>query len=250
MQRDDWFVSARSAHDLAKPEAVGEYAGRRALARLRARKIPTCKVPVLFEAPVAGGLIGSFVSAVSGGSLYRKSSFLLDSVGTQVFSPIVQLREDPHVPRAMGSSYFDDDGVATRARDVIKDGVVQGYFLGIYSARKLGLPTTANSGGSHNLTLAHGDQSLAQLIRSMRKGLLVTDLMGQGTNIVTGDYSRGAGGYWVENGEIQFPVEEITIAGNLRDMYQHIVAIGNDVLARGGRSNGSILVEGMTVAGA
>ncbi|MBM3346043.1 MAG: metalloprotease PmbA, partial [Betaproteobacteria bacterium] len=241
MQRDDWYVSQRSAADLAAPGAVGEYAGRRALARLRGRKIATTQVPVLFEAPVAGGLISHFVSAVSGSSLYRKSSFLLDSIGKPVFSPMVTLRELPHVPRGQASSWFDDDGVATHDRDVVRAGELLGYFLGSYSARKLGLKTTGNAGGNYNLILEPGPQDLPGLVRQMGRGLLVTELMGQGINIVTGDYSRGAAGYWVEGGEIRYPVEEITIAGNLRDMFRGIVGIGSDVLVRGSKINGSIL---------
>ncbi|MFM9881614.1 MAG: metalloprotease PmbA [Burkholderiales bacterium] len=249
MQRDDWYSSARSAGELASPSAIGEYAGRRALARLRSRKINTTRAPVIFEAPLATGLIGHFVSAVSGGSLYRKSSFLLDSLGKPVFSPIVNLREEPHLRRGHASSYFDDDGVATRARDVIKDGVVNGYFLGVYSARKLGMTSTGSAGGNQNLILQSGSQDFQALLRTMARGLLVTELMGQGINLVTGDYSRGAAGFWVENGEIQFPVEEVTIAGNLADMFKNIAAIGNDVLTRGSRTTGSILVDGMMIAG-
>jgi len=249
MQRDDWYASQRAPEDLPTPKAVGDYAGRRALARLRARKIKTVEAPVLFEAPVANGLIGHFVSAVSGGSLYRKTSFLLDSLGKQVFSPFVNLVERPHLPRGQASSYFDDDGVATRERDVVKNGVLQGYFLGSYSARKLGMKSTGSAGGNHNLILESGDRDLPALIRQMRRGLLVTELMGQGVNPVTGDYSRGAAGYWIEGGEIAYPVEEITIAGNLRDMLRSIVAVGKDVLTRGSRTTGSILIERMTIAG-
>jgi len=249
MQRDDWYSTARSPLDLARPAAIGDYAGRRALARLRSRKITTREAPVLFEAPLASGLLGSFVAAVSGGSLYRKASFLLDSLGTQVFSPIVNLREEPHLPRGLASGCFDDDGVATHPRDVVRDGVLQGYFLGTYSARKLGLRSTGNSGGNHNLVLAPGGKDLRGLLKEMGTGLFVTELLGQGVNMVTGDYSRGACGYWVEGGEIQYPVEEITIAGNLREMFKRIVAVGNDVLVRGSRQCGSILVERMTIAG-
>lgn len=249
MQRDDWYSTARAPGELARPAAIGDYAGRRALARLRSRKISTREAPVLLEAPVASGLIGHFVAAVSGGSLYRKASFLLDSLGTEVFSPIVNLREEPHLPRGLASACFDDDGVATRPRDVVRDGVLQGYFLGTYSARKLGMRSTGNSGGNHNLVLAPGGEDLVGLLRQMGTGLFVTELMGQGVNIVTGDYSRGACGYWVENGEIQYPVEEITIAGNLREMFRRIVAVGSDVLVRGSRQCGSVLIERMTIAG-
>jgi len=250
MQRDDWYSSQRSPADLARPEAIGDYAGRRALARLRSRKIGTREARVLFEAPVASGLVQHFVAAVSGGSLYRKSSFLLDSLGTQVFSPIVSIREDPHLPRGHASSWFDDDGVATRPREVVKDGVLQGYFLGVYSARKLGLHTTGNAGGNHNLIVAPGRRDFAGMLQELGTGLLVTELMGQGVNMVTGDYSRGASGYWVEGGAIRFPVEEITIAGNLREMFRNVSAVGGDVLVRGSRISGSIVVDGMTIAGA
>jgi PmbA protein len=249
MQRDDWYVSQRSPRDLPKPEAVGDYTGRRALARLASCKIQTVQAAVLFEAPVANGLLGSFVSAVSGGSLYRKASFLLDSLGKEVFSPIVSVVERPHLERGPASSWFDDEGVATRDRDVVKDGVLRGYFLGSYSARKLGMKTTGSAGGNHNLILEGGELDLPGLIGKMGRGLLVTELMGHGVNLVTGDYSRGAAGYWVEGGEIRYPVEEITIAGNLRDMFRSIVAIGNDTLTRGSRSCGSILIDGMTIAG-
>jgi PmbA protein len=249
MQRDDWYASTRAPEDLPDPAAIGDYAGRRALARLRSRSLSTRRVPVIFEAPVAAGLIGHFVGAVSGGSLYRKASFLVDSLGTQVFSPIVNLREDPHVRRGLASGCFDDDGVTTHARDVVRNGVVQGYFLGTYSARKLGMRSTGNAGGAHNLILEPGEHDLDGLLREMGEGLLVTDLMGQGVNSVTGDYSRGAAGFWVKGGRIRHPVEEITIAGNLRDMFRGIAAIGRDTLTRGSRTNGSILIDGMTIAG-
>lgn len=250
MQRDDWYSSQRAAADLAAPAAIGDYAARRALSRLRGRQIATQDARVLFEAPVANSLLGHFVGAASGGSLYRKSSFLLDSLGKQIFSPQVQLRENPHLKGGASSSYFDDDGVATHARDVVKDGVLQGYFLSTYSARKLGMRSTANAGGNHNLTLAPGTRNFEGMLKALGTGLLVTELMGQGINMVTGDYSRGAFGYWVKDGEIQYPVEEITIAGNLKQMYQRIEAIGNDVLLRGSRTCGSILIDGMTIAGA
>lgn len=249
MQRDDWYDSRRDPAELMSAEAIGETAARRAVARLKSRKIKTCEVPVVFEAPLAGGLIGSFVHAVSGGALYRKSSFLLDSLGQPVFSPVVQISERPFVPKAMGSSPFDDDGVATRDREVVADGVLQGYFLGTYSARKLGMQSTGNAGGSHNLLVKSGDQDLAGLLRQMERGLLVTEMLGHGVNYVTGDYSRGAAGFWVEKGKIKHPVEEITIAGNLREMFRGIVAIGNDVLPRGAKQCGSILIDRMTIAG-
>jgi PmbA protein len=214
-----------------------------------ARKLATAKVPVLFEAPVASGLLGHFVAAVSGGSLYRKSSFLLDSLGKPVFSPNVQIHDRPHVLKGLASSPFDDEGVATRARDIVQNGVLQGYFLGSYSARKLGLRSTGNAGGNHNLSMESTDGDLSALLKEMGTGLLVTDLLGQGVNMVTGDYSRGAAGFWVENGEIAYPVQEITVAGNLKDLFRNIVAIGSDVVVRGSRQCGSVLVEEMTVAG-
>ena len=249
MQRDDWYSSERAAELLAKPEAIGRYAGERALSRLRSRKIATQDARILFEAPVASGLIGHFVGAASGGNLYRRSSFLLDSIGKQVFSPQVQLREDPHLRGGQSSSYFDDDGVATKARDVVSDGVLQGYFLSVYSARKLGMQSTGNAGGNHNLILAPGKRNFKAMLKALDTGLLVTELMGQGINMVTGDYSRGAFGYWVEGGEIQYPVEEITIAGNLKQMYLDIEAIGADELTRGSRRCPSILISNMTIAG-
>ena len=249
MQRDDWYSSQRKGVDLAAPEIIGDYAARRALSRLGARQPKTAQVPVLFEAPLAAGLIGSFVRAVSGGALYRKSSFLLDSLGTQVFPAFMQISERPHLKGGFASSPFDDDGVATHDREVIENGVLQGYFLSTYSARKLGMQTTGNAGGSHNLIVKPGDEDFAGLIKKMGRGLLVTELLGQGVNYVTGDYSRGAAGYWIENGEIAYPVHEFTIAGNLKDMLRNIVAVGNDVLVRGSKQVGSILVENMTVAG-
>jgi len=253
MQRDDWYSSQRNPKKLAQPEAIGTYAAERALARLNARKLTTRKCPVLFEAPLAAGLLGSFVQAVSGGALYRKSTFLLDSLGTQIFPEHIQVLEDPHVPGAVGSSPFDDEGVRTQRRDVVSNGVLQGYFLSTYSARKLGMQTTGNAGGSHNLSLLSSNTKksdhFAAMLKKMGTGLLVTELMGQGVNYVTGDYSRGASGYWVENGVIQYPVEEITIAGNMRDMFMQIVAVGADTLVRGTKQTGSVLIESMTVAG-
>jgi PmbA protein len=249
MQRDDWYDVARSPLDLVTPESVGKRAAERAVRRLESRKIATTQAPVLFEAPVASSLLGHFVSAVSGGSLYRKSSFLLDSLGQTVFSPIVQISDLPHVLKGLGSSPFDGEGVATQAREVVKDGVVQGYFLGSYSARKLGMRSTGNAGGNHNLILRDTGDDFAALLKKMHRGLLVTELMGQGVNAITGDYSRGAAGYWVENGEIAYPVQEITIAGNLKEMFRGIVAIGNDVLRHGSRQCGSVLMAQMTIAG-
>jgi PmbA protein len=234
---------------LADPVALGRYAGERALARLGARKIATCQAPVLFEAPVALQLVGHFVSAVNGGNLYRKSSFLVDSLGSQVFSPIVRIDERPHESQAMASAPFDEEGVATRGRCIVRDGVVEGYFLGSYSARKLGMKSTGNAGGHHNLLVRSQGPDFVGMLRAMNRGLLVTELMGQGVNLVTGDYSRGAAGYWVEGGEIRYPVEEITIAGNLREMFKRIALVGSDVLVRNGRASGSILVENMTIAG-
>lgn len=250
MQRDYWYSIARSANDLEAIEAIGKKAGQRALARLGAKKIATCEVPVLFESPLSSGLLGYFVQAISGGSLYRKSSFLLDSIGKQVFPATIQLSESPHISKGLASCAFDNEGVATHPRKVVKDGVVQGYFLSSYTARKLGMRSTGNAGGSHNLILEN-DISLSfdALLKKMDKGLLVTELLGQGVNLVTGDYSRGAAGFWVENGEISHPVEEITIAGNLKDMLRGIVAVGDDVIIRGSRQCGSLLIDRMTVAG-
>ena len=253
MQRDAWYTSQRDPSDLASPAVVGRYAAERALSRLRARRVPTCEVPVLFEAPVASGLLGSFVQAVSGGSLYRQASFLLDSLGQAVFADHIDVVEDPFVLKGKGSAPFDDEGVKTHRRQVVDAGVVQGYFLSNYSARKLGMRTTGNAGGSHNLTLSsrltQPDDHLPALIRQMGRGLFVTELMGQGVNGVTGDYSRGASGFWVEGGEIAYPVEEITIAGNLKDMFRGIAAIGADVYDAGSRRLGSVLVDRMKLAG-
>ena len=250
MQREDWYASRRAAGDLPPAEAIGEYAARRALSRLDARRVRTTRVPVLFEAPLAIGLLGHFVQAASGGALYRKSSFLLDSLGKQIFPKHINISERPHLPRAMGSGMFDDDGVATRDREVVENGVLNGYFLSTYSARKLGMQTTGNAGGSHNLILHSGTQSLDDLIRGIKRGLLVTELLGHGVNYVTGDYSRGAAGYWIENGEIAYPVQEITIAGNLRDMFKGIQAVGSDALVRGSKQSGSVLIDRMRIAGA
>ncbi len=253
MQRDAWYSSMRSADELASPEAVGRYAAERALARLKSRKIATRECPVLFESPLAAGLLGGYVQATSGGSLYRKSTFLVDSLGKQVFPSHVDIAEDPFVPRGKGSAAFDEEGVRTQARKVVDGGRVEGYFLSSYSARKLGMKTTGNAGGSHNLTLTSsrtqpGDD-LVEMLRKLGTGLFVIELMGQGVNYVTGDYSRGASGFWVENGEIAFPVQEITIAGNLKDMFMGIEAVGADVYNYGAKTVGSVLVNRMKVAG-
>ena len=249
MQRDDWYTTRRCAAELDDPALVGRTAAERAVARLGGRKVGTGEFPVLFEAPLAAGLIGSLVHAASGGALYRKSSFLLDQLGKRVMPEFVNISERPHIPRGLGSSAFDSDGVATRDREVVTAGVLQGYFLSAYTARKLGMQTTGNAGGSHNLIVEPGDLDLAGLLARMGRGLLVTELLGQGINYVTGDYSRGAAGFWVEDGRIAYPVEEITIAGNLKAMLAGIVAVGNDVHVRGSKQTGSILVDRMTVAG-
>lgn len=253
MQRDFWYSSMRSAAELAAPQEVGRYAAQRALSRLGSRKIATTQCPVLFESPLAAGLLGSFVQAVSGGALYRKSTFLADSLGKQVFPKHVSIEEDPFILRGKGSAPFDNEGVTVHQRKVVDGGRVQGYFLSSYSARKLGMRTTGNAGGSHNLALTsrltrRGDD-LAAMLQKLGTGLFVIELMGQGVNYVTGDYSRGASGFWVENGEIAFPVEEITIAGNLRDMFLGIEAVGSDVYQYGSKSVGSVLINRMKVAG-
>jgi PmbA protein len=254
MQRDAWYSSKRSAADLAAPEAVGRYAAERALSRLNARRLPTQTCPVLFESSLASGLLGSLVLATSGGSLYRKSSFLLDSAGKQVLAKHVSVHEDPFVPRGNGSSPFDDEGVAVRARQVVDAGVLQGYFLSTYSARKLGLKTTGHAGGSHNLVMrskrTKAGDDLPAMLKKLHRGLFVIELMGQGVNMVTGDYSRAASGFWVDNGEIAYPVQEITIAGNLRDMLLDIEHIGADTFNMGAKTVGSVLIKRMKVAGA
>ncbi|MGA9666561.1 MAG: metalloprotease PmbA [Gallionella sp.] len=254
MERDYWYAVARDAGELMDAQQVGRTAAERAVRRLNARQIDTMQVPVLFEAPVASGLLGSFVNAASGGSLYRKSSFLLDQMDKQIFAPHINISDVPDIRKGLASSPFDDEGVRTERRNIVENGVLRGYFLGSYSARKLGMRTTGNAGGNHNLILkSSGSQSgeldFNGLLKQMGRGLLVTELLGQGVNQVTGDYSRGAAGFWVEHGEIQYPVQEITVAGNLKDMFRNIAAVGNDVLVQGSKQCGSILVEGMTVAG-
>ncbi|WP_027013799.1 metalloprotease PmbA [Comamonas composti] len=253
MQRDYWYSSQRNAIELASPAEVGRYAAQRALSRLGSRKIPTTECPVLFESPLAAGLLGGFVQAVSGGALYRKSTFLLDSLGKSVFPKHIDIDEDPFVLGGKGSSPFDEEGVRVQARKVVDAGRVEGYFLSSYSARKLGMKTTGNAGGSHNLTLRSrrtrpGDD-LDAMLRKLGTGLFVIELMGQGVNYVTGDYSRGASGFWVENGEIAFPVHEITIAGNLKTMLKGIEAVGADAYNYGAKTVGSILINRMKVAG-
>jgi len=253
MQRDYWYTSDRRANRLAAPAAVGRYAAERALSRLTARRIPTGHFPVLFEAPLALGLVGALTQAISGGSLYRKVSFLVDSLGKEIFPKHLSITEDPHIKGAMGSSPFDEEGVRTQARDLVRDGVLQGYLLSTYTARKLGMTTTGNAGGSHNLeltsSLTRRKDDLPAMLRKMGTGLLVTELIGQGVNYLTGDYSRGAFGYWVKDGQIQHAVQEVTIAGNLKDMFNQIVAVGADTITRGSKTTGSILIENMAIAG-
>ena len=253
MQRDYWYSSERNACDLAAPEAVGRYAAERALSRLKSRKIATRECPVLFESPLAAGLLGGFVQAVSGGALYRKTSFLVDSLGKPVFPKHIDVHEDPFVVGGKGSSPFDEEGVRVKARQVVDGGRVEGYFLSTYSARKLGMKTTGNAGGSHNLTLTsrqtRAGDDLDAMLRKLGTGLFVIELMGQGVNYVTGDYSRGASGFWVENGRIAYPVQEITIAGNLKQMLAGIQAVGADAYTYGGKTVGSVLIDRMMVAG-
>jgi PmbA protein len=249
MQRDYWYSTARSADDLESAQYVGRLAGERTVRRLNSRRIKTAQVPVMFDASLSSGLISHLISAISGGSLYRKSSFLLDSLGKQVMSPLVTIEEQPHLLRGLSSSPFDNEGVATTPRTLVKDGVLQGYVLSSYSARKLGMQSTGNAGGNHNLIVSHGDLDFNGMLKTMGTGLLVTELLGHGINMVTGDYSRGAAGFWIENGVIVHAVEEITIAGNLANMFKQIIAIGNDVLVQGSKQIGSVLIENMTVAG-
>jgi PmbA protein len=254
MQRDAWYTSQRDAAELAAPEAVGRYAAERALSRLGSRRVATAEVPVLFENSLAAGLVGSLVQAVSGGALYRRASFLMDSLGKPVLARHLDLVEEPHQPKGKASAPFDDEGVRTRGRTVVQGGVLQGYFLSSYSARKLGMRTTGHAGGSQNLRLSSrrtgpGDD-LPAMLRRLDRGLFVTELMGQGVNGVTGDYSRGAAGYWVEGGVIAHPVHEVTIAGNLKTMFKDIVAVGADAYTSGGKTTGSVLIGRMKVAGA
>lgn len=249
MQRDYFYDVNRIGEALIDPQTIGRRAAERAVRRLGARPIPTCEVPVLFAPELATGLFGHFIAAISGGNLYRKASYLEDALGQTLFPEWLSLDERPHIPRALGSASYDGDGLATYAKPFVENGRLISYVLSTYSGRKLGMPSTANAGGVHNLFVSHGEEDQAALLRRMGRGLLVTELMGQGLNLVTGDYSRGAGGYWVENGEIQFPVQEVTIAGNLRDMFRQIVAIGCDIETRGNVRTGSVLIERMMVAG-
>jgi len=249
MQRDYWYDSRRSFSDLESARDTGHEAARRTVKRLGARRVPTCEVPVLFAPEVARGLVGHLVSAISGGALYRKASFLQDSVGQQLFPDWLTMSERPFILRGPASTAFDAEGVATSDRDIIKDGILTGYVLDSYSARRLELDTTGNAGGTHNLIVDPGRHSAEELLKQMGTGLLVTEVMGQGVSVVTGDYSRGAGGFWIENGEIQFPVDEVTIAGNLKDMFMCIEAVGNDKDDRAGIQSGSILMGKMTLAG-
>jgi PmbA protein len=250
MQRDYWYSGSRDWRDLEDAEAIGRESARRTIARLDPRKLRTRRAPVLFNAEIARGFIGHFTAAIRGSSQYRQSSFLLNSVGQQVFPAGFSIAERPHIPKAMGSAPFDEEGVATRERELIADGVLTGYILSSYSARKLGLQTTGNAGGAHNLVVAPNTPGgLPAMLARLGSGLLVTELMGQGVNGVTGDYSRGAAGFWVEDGVLQYPVAEITIAGNLRDMLAGIAAVGDDVDTRGGIRVGSVLLSEMTIAG-
>ncbi|SJM93303.1 metalloprotease PmbA [Crenothrix polyspora] len=249
MQRDYWYSVARNANDLEAAVDIGRKAAERTIKRLEARRLTTRQCPVLYAPETAAGLLGSLMGAISGGNLYRKSTFLLDALGQQIFPEFIRIHEQPYLTRALGSSAYDGDGVATQTRDIVSNGVLRGYVLGTYSARKLGMQSTGNAGGVHNLTLDSGALDFDAMLKLMGTGLLVTELMGQGVKMMTGDYSRGASGFWVENGEIQYPVEEITIAGNLKDMFKHIVAVGNDVDYRGNTRTGSILIERMSIAG-
>lgn len=249
MQRDYYYTTSRLPEKLDDVTEVGKQAAERALRRLSAKKLSTRQSPVLFTPELSRGLLGSFIGAISGGAVYRKSTFLLDHMDKQVFPGFVRIHENPHIPQGMGSSMFDSEGVATCKRDYVTDGILNSWVLGSYSARKLGLQTTGNSGGVHNLFTSPGDKDLDELIKTMGTGLLVTELIGHGVNPVTGDYSRGAAGYWVENGELQYPVEEVTIAGNLKNMFMNLAEIGTDIDARGNYQTGSLLIDGLTIAG-
>jgi PmbA protein len=249
MQRDGWYSKARDYNDLQSVNDISKEAARRTVERLGSRKLTTRQAPVIFEAPVASGLFSAMITAISGGSLYRRASFLLDKKGEQIFADHINISEQPYIKKALGSAPFDNDGVATREHDIIKNGVLEDYVLSGYSARKLGLQTTGNAGGVHNLVIESGKENLDELVKKMGTGLLITDMIGFGVNQITGDYSRGASGYWIENGELAYPVEEITVAGNLVDMYKNIISIGNDIDPRGNVLTGSVMIDTMTIAG-
>lgn len=249
MQRDYWYTTARHPEDLESVEDIGRLAAQRTVRRLGGRRIATRQGPVVFEAPVASSLLGHLVGALRGASLYRRASFLLDKLDEQIFSPGLRIHEQPRLARGAGSAAFDSEGVATRDRDLVSDGILRGYVLDSYAARKLSMSSTGNAGGVHNLTLDPGRLDFDALLHEMDTGLLVTELIGHGVNTVTGDYSRGAAGFWVEGGQIQYPVEEITIAGNLKDMYKKVVRVGSDLDARGNLRTGSVLIDGITIAG-
>jgi PmbA protein len=249
MQRDYWYSVARDQNELEPAADIGRHAAQRTLKRLGSRRVKTQQAPVVFAAEIAGSLFSHFVRAIGGGNLYRHASFLEGHLGERVFPDFVHIYEYPHLKKALGSTPFDNDGVATYTHDLVSNGIIKNYVLDTYAARKLGMESTGNSGGIHNLLIDCGKLDLAGLLREMHKGLLVTELMGMGVNIVTGDYSRGAAGYWIENGEIAYPVEEITIAGNLGDIFMHIKEVGSDVDIRGNIRTGSILIDGITIAG-
>ncbi|MBD3609060.1 MAG: metalloprotease PmbA [Gammaproteobacteria bacterium] len=249
MERDYWYSSTRDAQEMENPIKTGRKAGERTLKRLNAQHLTTRQCPVIYSADIASSLLGHFIGGIRGGALYRKSTFLLDSLGEPVFPEFIQLEEQPHLVKAMGSAPFDSDGVVTQRHHIVRDGRVESYVLDAYSACQLGMQTTGNAGGVHNLTIQPGQDDLAGLVKQMNTGLLITELMGQGINMVTGDYSRGAASFWVENGEIQYPVHELTVAGNLKEMFKQIVAVGNDVDLRGNTRTGSILLENMAIAG-
>lgn len=249
MQRDYSYTAAIDPKDLQTISYIAKEAAEKTIRRLGARRIKTIKAPVIYVAEEARSLLGNFAGAISGGALYRKASFLLDHLGKQVFPSFVHIQEYPHLPRAFGSAPFDDNGVATRDNVFIADGILQNYALNVYSARKLNMKTTGNAGGMHNLTIHSGNKNLTELIKSMDKGLMITEMMGHGINLISGDYSRGAGGFWIEKGEIQYPVQEVTVAGKLQDMYMRITEVGNDVDKRGNIHTGSILLEEVMIAG-
>jgi PmbA protein len=249
MQREYWYTLGRKIEQLETPEQVGKKAAQRVIEHLGARSIKTVKAPVLMVPEIARGLFGHFLSAIRGSALYRNATFLPDSIGQRIFPEFIRIDERPRLVGGLASSCFDNEGVATFDRDIIDQGVLQSYVLGSYSARKLGLKTTANAGGLHNVFISHNDLNFKQLLAEMGTGLVVTEVMGQGVNMVTGDYSRGAAGFWVEQGEIKFPVHEVTIAGNLKDMFNNIRCVGNDLDHRSSVLSGSVLIDGMTVAG-